>query len=91
MDKTTSIILDEVVRNKNGEVIASKEFVNELIRQGKIIKRVTREIIKLARGKVVINRVIHCSRKEVRGKVESINLLTGLIEKENNQKRRKLC
>ena len=63
MSKTTHIILDEVVRNKNGEVVATKQFINEVIKHGKIMECVTREVIKLAHGKIVIDQVVHRSQK----------------------------
>ena len=80
MNKTTHIILDEVVRNKHGEVVATKQFLNEVIKHGKIIECTTREIIKLAHGRIVIDQVIHRSRSEAGGKVEGFNFLTGLME-----------
>ena len=83
MSKTISTIIDEVVRNQGGDVIATKQLIHEIERNGKTIEYVTREIIKLAQGRIVIDKVIHRSKSALNNKVECLNLLTGLLDYEN--------
>ena len=79
-EKIVGIILDEVVRDKDGKVIATKEIVNEIIFNGHSSECITREIIKLGNGRIVINQVLYRSEIKKTNQYNSINLLTGLVE-----------
>lgn len=79
MKITKSIICSQVIRSKKGEVIGYKEVINEFHENGAKIKCVTRGILKLADGRVLINKVIKREVKKKEG-CTKLNLLTGALK-----------
>ncbi len=63
MKTKKSIVCREVIRSRKGEVIGSKEVINEFYEADPEIECVTRAIIKLADGRVFINNVIKRTKK----------------------------
>ena len=79
MKITKSIICSERIKNKKGEIIGSKEVINEFYENGTKIECVTRGIVRLVDGRVLINKVIQRIVKQKEDYI-SLNLITGIQE-----------
>ncbi len=77
--KVKGIILDEIVRDKEGNVIATREFINEIVCKGSYSECVTREVIKLENGRIVIDQVIYRTKIKKYNNHQATNLLIGTI------------
>lgn len=78
--KSSNKIVDEVIKNREGETIANREIVCDIVSCGNILQCVTREIIKLYDGRIVIDQVLYRSELNEASDVQCVNLLTGLCE-----------
>ena len=79
MKVTKSIICSKIVKNKRGEIIGSKEIINEFHENGKYVEYISRGIVKFADGRVLINKIIQRIVKEKEEYIK-VNLLTGVPE-----------
>ncbi|MBP9854593.1 MAG: hypothetical protein KBD53_06985 [Candidatus Omnitrophica bacterium] len=55
------IILEEMIKDEDGNTVGVKELVNEIIFNGRHPECITREVIKLHNGRVVIDQVLYRS------------------------------
>ena len=79
MKKMISVVCHQVIRSRAKEIIGSKELINEIIDHGPTIETITRGIVKLMDGRILLNKVIHKSIYPNTKKVQTINLLTGQL------------
>ena len=79
-EKMMGTILDEVIRDNEGKVIATREYISEIVFNGRRSECITREVIKLQNGRIVIDQVLH--RSEIKGSnnYQSVDFLTGFIQ-----------
>lgn len=78
IDKVKSIVLAEIVKNKKGEVLASRQYNHTINFNHREIECETAEVIQSKNKSVVVDH--SCRRfKSPRSKVVRINLLTGTI------------
>lgn len=76
-DKIVSIILDEVVQDEKGNVIATKELINEVTFCGEYSECVTREVIKFKDAQIVINNILHKSKFKKTGECQTVDFIGG--------------
>ena len=79
-EKIVGIVLDEVVKDRDGNIVATKELVNEIIFNGRHSECITREIVKLQNGRIVIDQLLYRSEIKHHKNYQSVDLLTGLTQ-----------
>lgn len=79
MQKTVAIVCGQRIKSRKGEVIGTREVVNEINDDGLNIESVTRVIVKMADGRILVDKVVQKGIYPSSNNVRGINLLNGKI------------
>ncbi|GEM_PF-3344755 len=78
MERIRSIVCTHIIRSRKGEIIGSREIIHEIIGQDNKVECTTRGLLKLADGRVLVDKILGRSFYKKKAYTE-INLLTGAI------------